>query len=219
MAALRCYEEKESVEVGAAKNVPAAAEHRSPDVSQEATTTVDAPKDVPTSGVGSVAARDAEASTKSAVDVSKEATILINSLSVKEPVAPPQPSPPCSKETIVTVSVHAANDLMASGHRLLDVRTEEEFVKGHLENSINVPFMFFTPQGREKNPKFLEDVSAICCKEDHIVVTCQTGNRGSMACTALLGADFKNVKNMGGGFDAWLSNGFELKKPEDGSKM
>ncbi|XP_031495426.1 thiosulfate sulfurtransferase 18-like [Nymphaea colorata] len=224
MAALQCDEAKEStIEVKAAKDVEAAAEHRSPDVcSHEATVNGDiAPKDVQVSGNSSSddAANEVQPAGKSTVDVSKEATLLLSALSVKEPVASAQPAPPCSKETIVTVNVHAAKDLIASGHRFLDVRTKEEFSNGHLENSINVPFLFFTPQGREKNPKFLEEVSSICCKDDHIVVSCQTGNRGSMACTALLSADFKNVKNMGGGFEAWESNGFELKKPEDGSKM
>ncbi|KAF3796429.1 Rhodanese-like domain-containing protein 19 [Nymphaea thermarum] len=232
MAALPCDEAKEStVEVKAAKDVEAAAEHRSADVcSHEATVNGDiAPKDVQVSGNSFIddAAKEVQPTGTSTVDVSffrfplssKEATLLVSALSVKEPVASAQPAPPCSKETIVTVNVHAAKDLIASGHRFLDVRTKEEFSNGHLENSINVPFLFFTPQGREKNPQFLEEVSSICCKDDHIVVSCQTGNRGSMACTALLSADFKNVKNMGGGFEAWESNGFELKKPEDGSRM
>ena len=30
----------------------------------------------------------------------------------------------------------------------LDVRTGEEMAKGHLHNSLNVPYMFLTPQGK-----------------------------------------------------------------------
>uniref|UniRef100_M0ZVS3 Senescence-associated protein n=1 Tax=Solanum tuberosum TaxID=4113 RepID=M0ZVS3_SOLTU len=48
---------------------------------------------------------------------------------------------------VVTVDVHAARQLIQSGHRYLDVRTEEEFKKGHVHNSLNIPYMFNTPRG------------------------------------------------------------------------
>ena len=52
-------------------------------------------------------------------------------------------------EEITTVDVHAAKHLTRSGHCYLDVRTEEEFKKGHVdvENPLNIPYMFNTPQG------------------------------------------------------------------------
>lgn len=90
-------------------------------------------------------------------------------------------------------------------------RTEEEFRTGHVEDSLNVPYLFFTPQGktpkqlncrwqyisgvscpiemfslsivlygmwlffldsagREKNPKFIEQIATHFNKEDIIVV-------------------------------------------------
>lgn len=50
---------------------------------------------------------------------------------------------------MVTVDVWtAARELEAEQyHRYLDVRTEEEMEKGHLHDSLNVPYMFITPQG------------------------------------------------------------------------
>jgi hypothetical protein len=75
-------------------------------------------------------------------------------------------------------------------------RTEEELSKGHLENSLNVPYMFITQQGkhlaapsidsvtkltttygcrlagRENNPLFLEQVASLFNKEEHVVVVC-----------------------------------------------
>jgi hypothetical protein len=78
-------------------------------------------------------------------------------------------------------------------------RTEEELSKGHLENSLNVPYMFITHQGnhlatpsiyvyidsvtkltttssclarREKDPLFLEQVASLFNKEEHVVVVC-----------------------------------------------
>uniref|UniRef100_J3L8Q8 Rhodanese domain-containing protein n=1 Tax=Oryza brachyantha TaxID=4533 RepID=J3L8Q8_ORYBR len=103
-----------------------------------------------------------------------------------------------------------------------ETRTEEEMSKGHLHNSLNVPFMFFTPQGmptppanstaigREKNPLFVEQFSSLVSKEEHVVVGCQSGKRSEQACVDLLEAGFKNVKNMGGGYAAWLGSGFPV---------
>ncbi|XP_073111557.1 thiosulfate sulfurtransferase 18 isoform X2 [Elaeis guineensis] len=118
-------------------------------------------------------------------------------------------------EAVETVDVHAAKHLMCSGHRYLDVRTVDEFNKGHLENAINIPYMFFTPLGREKNPKFVEQVSLVCHKDDHIVVGCQSGMRSLQATVDLVNAGFKHAKNMGGGYAAWLENGFVVKKREE----
>ncbi|WMV16614.1 hypothetical protein MTR67_009999 [Solanum verrucosum] len=116
---------------------------------------------------------------------------------------------------VVTVDVHAARQLIQSGHRYLDVRTEEEFKKGHVDNSLNIPYMFNTPRGRVKNPKFIEQVSSACDKEEKLLVGCQSGVRSLYATTDLLNAEFKHVSNMGGGYLAWVENGFAVNKPQD----
>ncbi|KAE8010631.1 hypothetical protein FH972_006986 [Carpinus fangiana] len=98
---------------------------------------------------------------------------------------------------VVTVDVHAAKDLIKSGYKYLDVRTVEEFKKGHVgsDKILNIPYMFNTPEGRVKNPQFLGEVSSACNKEDHLI-------------------GFKDVSNMGGGYLAWVENGFIVQKPE-----
>ncbi|RWR92315.1 rhodanese-like domain-containing protein 19, mitochondrial isoform X2 [Cinnamomum micranthum f. kanehirae] len=121
---------------------------------------------------------------------------------------------PTGSHAVETVDVHAAKDLIRSSHLYLDVRTAEEFKQGHLENALNVPYMFSTPQGRVKNPEFLEQVSSVCQKDDHIVVGCQSGVRSLQASVDLLSADFKNIKNMGGGYAAWVKKGFTVEKPK-----
>ncbi|KAL3525255.1 hypothetical protein ACH5RR_013627 [Cinchona calisaya] len=119
-----------------------------------------------------------------------------------------------SAAEVVTVDVEAAKALLHDGHRYLDVRTEEEFKKGHVENALNIPYMFNTPEGRVKNPKFMEQVLSACKKEDRLLVGCQSGVRSVYATTDLLNAEFKNVCNMGGGYLDWVKNGFAVKKPE-----
>ncbi|KAI3519155.1 hypothetical protein L1887_08182 [Cichorium endivia] len=116
----------------------------------------------------------------------------------------------CSAESeIITIDVHKANDLLRNGnYRYLDVRTSEEFMKGHIDfhDALNIPYMFETPQGRVKNANFIEQVLPLCNKDDHLVVGCQAGIRSVYATTLLLNAGFKHVYNMGGGYSAWVEN-------------
>ncbi|PIN15026.1 Rhodanese-related sulfurtransferase [Handroanthus impetiginosus] len=114
---------------------------------------------------------------------------------------------------VITVDVHTAKNLLNQGHRYLDVRTEEEFKNGHVENALNIPYMFNTPQGRLKNPNFMDKVLALFGKEDHLIVGCQSGVRSVYATTDLLHADFKHVFNMGGGYIAWVDSGLPATKP------
>ncbi|XP_030974819.1 thiosulfate sulfurtransferase 18 isoform X1 [Quercus lobata] len=116
---------------------------------------------------------------------------------------------------VVTVDVHASKDLINSGHKYLDVRTVEEFKKGHVgaDKILNIPYLFNTPEGRVKNPQFLSEVSSVCNKEDQIIVGCQSGVRSLSATADLLSAGFKHVSNMGGGYLAWVENGFLVQKP------
>ncbi|XP_048230146.1 rhodanese-like domain-containing protein 17 isoform X2 [Ricinus communis] len=118
---------------------------------------------------------------------------------------------------VVTVDVKAAKGLLESDYVYLDVRTVEEFKKGHVhaEKILNIPYMFNTPEGRVKNPKFLQEVSAVCKEEDHLVVGCQSGVRSLYATADMLGAGFKDVSNMEGGYLAWMQNEFPLKIEEE----
>ncbi|KAJ4967337.1 hypothetical protein NE237_019186 [Protea cynaroides] len=122
-----------------------------------------------------------------------------------------------SADAVVTIDVYKAKDLIHSGHRYIDVRTTEEFKKGHLdvENIVNIPYMFITPEGRSKNPQFLEQVSSAFSKDDSLVVGCQSGVRSTYATTDLQSAGFIHVSNMGGGYAAWIENGFGVKKPQE----
>ncbi|KAF9669345.1 hypothetical protein SADUNF_Sadunf14G0098000 [Salix dunnii] len=73
-------------------------------------------------------------------------------------------------QDVISVGVHTAKDLIASSHRYLDVRTTEEFSKSHIDNALNVPFMFITAEGKVRNPEFLSKVASICNKDDYLVV-------------------------------------------------
>nr|GEV65478.1 hypothetical protein [Tanacetum cinerariifolium] len=116
----------------------------------------------------------------------------------------------CSSELeIITIDVHKANLLLHKGeYRFLDVRTTEEFMKGHVDfdDAINIPYMFNSPQGRVINNNFLEQILPFCNKDDQLIVGCQSGVRSVYATNILLKAGFKHVYNMGGGYLAWVEN-------------
>ncbi|XP_021815230.1 thiosulfate sulfurtransferase 18 isoform X1 [Prunus avium] len=125
-----------------------------------------------------------------------------------------------SGSEVVTIDVQAAKDLLKSGYGYMDVRTVEEYKKGHVdaEKILNIPYLFNTPEGRVKNPQFLQEVSSACNKEDLLVVGCQSGVRSLSATADLLTAGFKHVNNMGGGYLAWVEHHFPVTKPEDAGK-
>ncbi|KAE9612943.1 putative Rhodanese-like domain-containing protein [Lupinus albus] len=116
-------------------------------------------------------------------------------------------------DDVVTIDVHAAKGLVRSGYVYLDVRTVEEFQKGHVDATkiINIPYMLSTPKGMVKNPNFLKEVSSACNKEDHFIVGCKSGVRSLYATTDLLADGFKNVNNMEGGYMEWVKNKFSVK--------
>jgi phage shock protein E len=79
---------------------------------------------------------------------------------------------------------------------VLDVRTAEELEKdGYIEGSVNIPVLNCSPAWRDL-PKD---------KTAPIVVLCKSGHRGALALMALQMNGYTNVKNLGGGMNAWVA--------------
>ncbi|KAM0827481.1 hypothetical protein ACQ4PT_068190 [Festuca glaucescens] len=114
------------------------------------------------------------------------------------------------KEQVITipmVDADEAHKLVSSGYGYLDVRMSEDFDKGHAAGARNIPYyVYVAPQGRAKNPHFEEEVAALYGKEDHLIVGCFTGTRSKLASSDLLNAGFKNVRNLQGGYRAFLQS-------------
>ncbi|CAF2164002.1 thiosulfate sulfurtransferase 18 [Brassica rapa] len=126
---------------------------------------------------------------------------------------------PSKPEEVVTVDVSQAKTLLQSDHQYLDVRTEEEFRRGHCvaPKILNVPYMLSTPQGRVKNPNFLDQVSSLLSPTDDILVGCQSGARSLNATSELVAAGYKKVRNIGGGYLAWVDQSFPINKEQQQS--
>ncbi|KNA04321.1 hypothetical protein SOVF_200690, partial [Spinacia oleracea] len=111
-------------------------------------------------------------------------------------------------EEAKNVDVYTAKGLLSIGYRYLDVRTTEEFEKGHVEGALNIPYMFTAPEGRVKNPDFIDQVLEVCNKDDHLVTACNAGGRGRKAAIDLQHIGFEHVANIEGGYSAWVDAGF-----------
>ncbi|KAH0833773.1 hypothetical protein BRARA_B03987 [Brassica rapa] len=77
--------------------------------------------------------------------------------------------------------------------------------------------MLNSPQGRVKNQDFLDQVSSLLNPTYDILVGCQSGARSLNATTELVAAGFKKVRNVGGGYLAWVDHNFPIIKEQQQS--
>jgi len=93
--------------------------------------------------------------------------------------------------------IDEAYELIASGADviILDVRSEEEFLTGHIENAILLPVNEITARA--------EDV--LLNKDAVILVICRSGNRSQTAALELANLGFTNVYDIGG-IMSWPGN-------------
>ncbi|MFB1027029.1 MAG: rhodanese-like domain-containing protein [Flavobacteriaceae bacterium] len=88
------------------------------------------------------------------------------------------------------------------GIQLVDVRTADEYNKGHIKNALNIDFL---DSNFELNTQKLD-------KNKPVIVYCQRGGRSSKSATKLLENAFVKVYNLKGGFSKWLSEGRSVEK-------
>lgn len=86
----------------------------------------------------------------------------------------------------------AKSYLKDDNYRFLDVRTESEFLSGHIENSIHIPL--------QELPSRLDEIEQL--KQKDIIVYCRSGARSGKATNILIKNNFK-VQNLSGGILDW----------------
>ena len=87
-------------------------------------------------------------------------------------------------------------DLIASKEPfvLLDVRGEDEWKAGHIENSVLMPHWFVN----------LKIGDVVPDKETKIVTYCLSGGRSAVAAKTLTDMGYENVWNLAGGYEAFV---------------
>jgi len=104
-----------------------------------------------------------------------------------------------AKSNIVQISIDELKKKIESKEKfiLVDVRTEEEYLAGHIEGSVWIPRgeLEFDIQKLTNDPGI------------EIVVYCRGGGRSALAVGALNNIGYKKVFNLDGGFKKWVSEG------------
>ena len=96
------------------------------------------------------------------------------------------------------ISVEEAYSYREQGAFVLDVRTPEEWVEGHVPDATLIPL------------DELESRMAEIPENEDIVVICRSGNRSAVARDILLGAGFESVTSVAGGFNQWAANDYPV---------
>lgn len=97
------------------------------------------------------------------------------------------------QQTYTEITQNEAKDMMDSKEELviLDVRTEEEYLEGHIENAILLPVDEISNRAEEILPD----------KDKKILVYCRSGRRSKLASEELVKLGYTNVYEFGGIID------------------
>lgn len=78
------------------------------------------------------------------------------------------------------------------GPLVIDVRSDEEFAQGHVQDAIHIPHTEIADE-IEKHAE---------CKQCQVLLYCERGGRAGKAKKTLVGLGYTNVENLGGLEDA-----------------
>ncbi len=103
---------------------------------------------------------------------------------------------------------HAAQSL---GAIYVDVRSTEEFARGHAVGAVNVPLL--EPDEDTgvmlPNPDFVRVMTATFAPDTPLLIGCQSGGRSARASLMLATFGFTNITNIKGGFGGGQDPGWE----------
>lgn len=104
------------------------------------------------------------------------------------------------KAVYMSITADEAKEIMdsASEYIILDVRTDEEFIEGHIPGAILIPDYEITASANAMLPN----------KDQLILVYCRSGRRSKLAAETLSELGYTNVKEFGGIID-WK---YEIEK-------
>ncbi len=83
------------------------------------------------------------------------------------------------------------------GTVVIDVRTKEEYIKGHIKGSRNIDI---------SGPTFMEEIMKLDSGKNYLVY-CLSGGRSSKAQKTMIGLGLNNIYNLNGGITAWIKDG------------
>ena len=106
-----------------------------------------------------------------------------------------------AKKQITEINPNELKELIDSEEPflLIDIRTESEYEKGHIKNTVNIPRGVL--EFRIAKETFWENEGIYMPqKNELIILSCKSGKRGSLAALTLKSLGYTNVKNLKGGY-------------------
>ena len=92
------------------------------------------------------------------------------------------------------VNILELKEKQKKGAMIIDVRSSQEYLEGHLKGAINIPYY----EINKNVNNILKD------KNKEIVLYCQSGERSLQAYKKLINLQYKNVYNLYRGIHNWL---------------
>ena len=100
------------------------------------------------------------------------------------------------KQNITEIEPQKANDIIANSPvNIVDVREENEFNAGHIDNAILLP--------RGVLEFKINTIPQLADKSAAIIVYCATGKRSALSANSLQNMGYNNVLSIAGGYGAW----------------
>ncbi len=117
------------------------------------------------------------------------------------------PSPEAPAQIIENVTPQEAFTLIQENQNnpafvIIDVRTQEEFAEGHIENAVIIDYYSET---------FRDDINQLDKSKTYFIY-CRSGNRSGKALNIMAGLGFQEVYNMLGGIIEWNAEGLPTTK-------
>jgi rhodanese-related sulfurtransferase len=110
--------------------------------------------------------------------------------------------------TIKTITPHDLYSRMKLGHSvvLVDIRTQREFVKGHIPGSTFYPLEIFDAKS------LIHKACVPFPDQPTLYVTCANGSKSHEACQRLSDEGYEYIVMLEGGMKAWTAAGLPLNK-------
>jgi rhodanese-related sulfurtransferase len=120
------------------------------------------------------------------------------------------------------VSPEEAQHLLRHGYTYVDVRSEPEFVMGHVPGAYNVPLQRVEGDRLVDNPEFADVIQRLFRTTDPLLIGCRSGGRSHVALERLREVGFIDLRELERGFhgarDAfgrrlpgWVQAGFPVE--------
>ncbi|MEO0238593.1 MAG: rhodanese-like domain-containing protein [candidate division WOR-3 bacterium] len=88
---------------------------------------------------------------------------------------------------------------------VVDVRTPEEFLQGHIPSAINIDY--FSPK--------LDSLLMTLPKNNTIILYCSHGMRSKNVAIRLINMGYRNVFSLKGGLKDWINRGLPIEKGQN----